>query len=482
MRVIWRQVTTLTELNFLDSQINPTNDANSGSYFTSGNEVAVLNEWRYTDGIESGIQFWQGDVSGSAVNGFDNMWEPTQPNSAAQNYVYLWSAGDGLADDTETSGFGHHDGYLIEWDAGLISDDLAIDTIDGGAGNDHIYGYGGNDVLSGGDDTDLLFGGDGNDTLNGDAGNDILVGGAGDDTMNGGTGNDTIHANDGADIIDGGDGDDIIIGGEQTTIAVNATTLLTYGGTQDVGGAINYMDDDVGVELDGNLWKKFLVDYTVTANTVIEFDFRSTNEAELSNIGFDNDDNINNQRQTFKVYGTQNWGSDYDNFDNYDGSGNWTHYEINVGAFFTGTFSHLVIINDDDGGGDDGEGYWRNIIIHEGDEGGNDITAGDGADELYGDSGLDTFIFEDTNDVDIIHYFNEQDGDILDISNILTNYVSGTSDIDDYVNFTNNGDHVTMSVDVNGTTGGANFVDVADLRGMADLDEATLLANGNIVA
>ena len=310
----------------------------------------------------------------------------------------------------------------------------------------------------------------------GGANNDIL---ANIENLIGSDFNDTLSGDNNSNIIEGGNGNDTIIGGEQVTVAINAGTLLSYGGGQDIGGVINYMDDDVGVELDGNLWKKMLVNYTVTSNTIIEFDFRSTNEAEVSAIGFDNDDSIDST-VSFKVYGTQTWG--ISDFNNYDGSGNWTHYEIDVGSHYTGAFSHLFITNDDDGGGDDGEGYWRNIVIHEGAGGANTLTGGDGVDVLYGDSGIDTFHFEDTNDIDTIHYFNTQDGDILDISDILTNFIVGTSDINDYVNFTNSGDHVIMSVDANGTTGGASFIDMAELRGQADLDEATLYTNGNIIA
>lgn len=489
-------ITSQTEYDFILANI-------TDSYWLNGGDYDTTDVWLWDEGAEAGIQWSQG---ATGVNNMYENWAAGQPNDPNQHYTYIWSAGGGLADAT-AAGFTHTVGYVVEWDAGLMNADNAVDTLNGDAGDDMLYGYGGDDILDGGADNDVLIGGEGNDTLEGGSGDDALFGqngtdtasfttatggvtanlqtgtatGHGTDTLNsienltGSDFADTLTGDDNANVINGGDGNDIITGGGQTKIEVNATTLLSYGGGQDVGGTINYMDDDVGVELDGNLWKKFLVNYTVTANTVIEFDFRSTNEAEISGIGFDNDNNID-ASVTFEVYGTQTWGNQ--TFNNYDGSGNWTHYEINVGAFYTGTFSHLFIVNDDDGGGDDGEGYWRNIVIHEGGTGGNTLSGGDGVDELYGDSGLDTFLFEDTNDIDIIHNFNLQDGDILDLSTINAGY---TGAITDFIQFTNSGDHVTVSVDVNGTTGGANFVDIAELRGHADLDEATLLANGNIV-
>ena len=491
-------ITTAAELTYLDGI------AAGDSYWLGGSDAVTEDVWLWNYGPETGVQWAQG---ATAVNNFASLFAAGQPNDGTSgNLAYLWSASDGVADASNT-GFTHHVGYIVEWEAGLFSDDNAADILDGGAGNDWLYGYGGNDTISGGDDNDNIFAGAGDDTLSGNAGDDTLMGNAGTDiadysdsvgavTVNlltgtatgegtdtlisienvtGSSGDDVLQGDGSQNVLDGGDGADEIRANEQTEIAVNSTTLLSYGGGQDAGGAINYMDDDVGVELDGNLWKKFLVNYTVTANTVIEFDFRSTNEAEISGIGFDNDNNIDSNA-TFKVYGTQNWGRN--NFDNYDGSGNWTHYEIDIGSFYTGTFSHLFLVNDDDGGGDDGEGYWRNIIIHEGNTDDNTIAGGSGADDLYGGAEIDTFDFDDLASVDNIHFFNENE-DILDISDILTGTFSGT--ITDYLQFTNNGDHVTVSVDANGTAGGASFTDIAEIRGAADLDEATLYTNGQIL-
>ena len=80
-------ITSLEEVAFLDAQVNPTNNTSIGSYFASGSDADVADEWVFTDGIEEGIQFWQGQDAGSTVNNFDDMWVAGQPNSAAQNYV-----------------------------------------------------------------------------------------------------------------------------------------------------------------------------------------------------------------------------------------------------------------------------------------------------------------------------------------------------------------------------------------------------------
>lgn len=145
--------------------------------------------------------------------------------------------------------------------------------------------------------------------------------------------------------------------------------LQGYAGAQDGVGVVSVLGGGDGVELDGNLWKKLPINYTVTSDTVLEFDFSSGNIPEIAAIGFDNDDNFGNSNNQFFLYGTQTSGITYaapTGTYEYSGSGSFEHVEIPIGTFFTGTFSHMTFINDDDGGGDDGESLYRNIILREG--------------------------------------------------------------------------------------------------------------------
>jgi hypothetical protein len=64
----------------------------------------------------------------------------------------------------------------------------------------------------------------------------------------------------------------------------------------------------------GNRWQQIPIDYTVTANTVLEFDFSSSAQADVHGIGFDKDLQLS-ALFTFQLYGTQNWGAQ--NFHNY---------------------------------------------------------------------------------------------------------------------------------------------------------------------
>ena len=151
--------------------------------------------------------------------------------------------------------------------------------------------------------------------------------------------------------------------GECTGIDFAAEQILSYGASQDAG---QYQLLNSGQELYilNNAWKAIAMDYTITPNTVLEFEFRSTKLGEIHGIGFD-DDNYISSGLTFRVYGSQYWG--IGDFADYPGNGTWKSYSIPVGQYFTGTADKLFFVADHDGGTRDGNSYFRNVRIHEGD-------------------------------------------------------------------------------------------------------------------
>jgi len=244
----------------------------------------------------------------------------------------------------------------------------------------------------------------------------------------------------------------------------------------------------------------------VTANTVVEFNYKSSLAPEIAGIGFDTDDSITNPRAWFKVFGTQFNGGGNQTYDNYDGSGDWVHYKIPVGNFYTGIFDRFYIMNDDDGGGTDGNSSFANIVIYEDDDtdtsadmlygdGGNDtingnngdnfISGGDGLDNLFGFGGADTFAFENANafnDIDIIHDFSLAENDALDLSDLLSGYTSGVDDITDFVQIVDNGANSDLYVDTSGSASFGVAAQIATLTGINGLtDEALLETNGHII-
>ncbi len=323
-----------------------------------------------------------------------------------------------LGDDGNDIMFGESgDDFLIGGDGDdvMYGDDGADniaggadnDTIFGGADNDNIDGGSGDDAIDGGSGDDLIYGAGGADTIDGEDGNDRIYGGDGDDIINGMGDNDALYGEDGNDTISGGDGDDVIFVGDvpaTTFFTFSAGDFIAYDAGQDGAGTVTVTGTNE-VEFDGNLWKRLAISYTITANTVLEFDFMSTLEPEIVAIGFDNDTNFGNDSDRFKLYGTQTTGMNYaapQATYSYGGSGTWEHYSIDVGTYFTGAFNYMTFIGDDDGA-PFGNASYRNIRLTEKgvttDTSGNTAYGDAGNDEIYGASMNDNLYGGTGNDV-----------------------------------------------------------------------------------
>ena len=111
------------------------------------------------------------------------------------------------------------------------------------------------------------------------------------------------------------------------------------------------------------------------------------------------------------------------------------------------------------------------------------IYGGLGRDELTGGEGADTFLFlaeSAFEDIDNVRDFDISEGDHIDISDLLSEYDPLTDAISDFLTVTNNGNDSLIAVDVDG--GGDNFVTVARVRGVADLEDAEILVDsGNLI-
>ncbi|KAA5543103.1 tandem-95 repeat protein [Roseiconus nitratireducens] len=139
--------------------------------------------------------------------------------------------------------------------------------------------------------------------------------------------------------------------------------IRSYAGSQDAGGSAVVEDGGSTLHLTGNTWKQIAFDYEVTADTVLEFDFRSTAQGEVHTIGFDVDLGLSPE-YGFQLYGTQSWG--IRDFNDYAASApEWKRYTIPVGQFYTGRFITLFFGNDHDVSNADGESVFSNVNIYE---------------------------------------------------------------------------------------------------------------------
>ena len=140
----------------------------------------------------------------------------------------------------------------------------------------------------------------------------------------------------------------------------NSVSITSYG-NQDNGGTATIEDSGATLFLEGNTWKKINVPSTVTANTYLNFDFRSTIQAEIQGIGIDANNQIT-AASTFKLFGTQNWGNDYTGYTIAQG---WVHYQIPLGSL-TGSYNFITFLNDHDTGAQNGNSRFRNVFFSEG--------------------------------------------------------------------------------------------------------------------
>lgn len=87
------------------------------------------------------------------------------------------------------------------------------ETLNGGAGTDHIFGDDGDDTINGGSYDDIICGENGDDTVDGGDDADSIWGGADDDVLSGGAHSDEICGEAGDDELYGDGGDDYLDGG-----------------------------------------------------------------------------------------------------------------------------------------------------------------------------------------------------------------------------------------------------------------------------
>lgn len=170
-------------------------------------------------------------------------------------------------------------------------------------------------------------------------------------------------------------------GPSNTTINGNGDITLgedhsSYGG-QDLSGTTTVITGGSSATLTGNNWKKFPLNYTVTPDTILEFTIDATDTGEIIGAGFDEDNDLLNNKRIFQVGGGQNWTDGYPVTPTYTAGSGPVTYSINVGDFYTGAMNWLVLSADDDANGSTNVTF-SNLRVYEdtGNGGpGNDLTA-----------------------------------------------------------------------------------------------------------
>jgi hypothetical protein len=144
----------------------------------------------------------------------------------------------------------------------------------------------------------------------------------------------------------------------------NSQKLETYGWLQDVEHTI--VTTTNSIDISGNSWRALpLVPYSITPNTVLEFEFSSSSEGEIHGIGLDSSVNAKDKLRTFTVHGTQQWGIDASIY-NQGTTANGILYQIPLGQHYNGFYANfLFFVNDKDIGDPDANSHYTNIRIYE---------------------------------------------------------------------------------------------------------------------
>lgn len=399
-----------------------------------------------------------------------------------------------------------HDNLSINYYGRGGDDVLAISNAI--IGNDLLNGEAGNDTIFAGKGNDKIFGGEGNDTLNGESGNDKILGGTGDDTVNGGDdrdyiygedGHDTLNGDGGSDIIRGGNGNDIIHGGNGFDRLFgqdgNDTIIGGHGNDRIYGES----GDDI---ISGGEGQDFLYggsgSDTLSGGALADYVYGGDNSDTL--FGGDGNDHLAGEGGNDTIYGEA--GADF----LFGESGNDLIHGGNgsdriLGGYGADTL-HGNAHNDIIYGGDDADiiyggshddilnGELGNDIIYGGD--GNDIIHGEnGADTLIGGAGIDTLYGGTDIAVDRFVFSTNEDSedrirnfdlgiDQINITDLLSGYTHGVSDINEFVQIAHRGSRFDVHVDSDG--GGDSFTSVARVfTNISDALTAEDLFNGGSI-
>lgn len=397
-----------------------------------------------------------------------------------------------LENNEGTNGDALNDNYISIENIKGSDDTVARDWIWGDAGINVIEGQSGNDILEGGAGADTINGGAGWDYsryLRSDAavninlatgvntgghaqgdtliGIEAIVGSVYGDTIIGGSSNDYLRGEAGDDYLDGGAGFDQLYGeaGDDVFFFAGGTKIVN-----ETTGTDRLVFDSVWSPEDVMISENFLsfigAEDSVAFNDITrieEFEFDGYAVMDLATL-----QSYNPSAQQANSGG----GSTMFYSNGFSASSLDDGYSLYTDRVF-GSFG------DDKITGGRGNDYLKGNA-------GNDVLAGGkGADLLVGGSGADTYVFTAQTaigQVDRIETFSLSEGDIIDISDVISPAYSdpSTQAITEFVQITDDGKHSYLSVDMDG--GADNFVRIAQISNVTGLtDEEALMSSGNLI-
>lgn len=395
-------------------------------------------------------------IGAAAVNATGNGLNNILAGNAANNIL------DGGAGIDKMLGGAGNDIYIVDNAADIVSETS-------GAGTDTVlssitYTLAANIenlTLSGAADINAT-GNTLNNVLNGNSGDNVLNGKTGVDTMAGGAGNDTYIVDNVGDIVTeaANSGTDLVQSSVSYTLGADIENL-TLTGTLVINGTGNILDNvmngnsaaniiDGGAGADtmaggaGN--DTYIVDNG--GDTVVE-----NAAAGIDQVKSSTDYTLGNNVENLTLMGT----------DDINGTGNTLANIVNGNAG-QNTLS----------GGDGNDTLY-------GFDGDDILMGGAGLDTLTGGNGADTFGFTSlAGGADVIRDFSIAQGDTLNITDLLTGFIPGVSDISQFVRKTQTTTGAQFAIDNDG--GGNSFVQGFMLSGVnLSTQSVQDLLNGGIL-
>lgn len=147
-------------------------------------------------------------------------------------------------------------------------------------------------------------------------------------------------------------------------INFNEYSVSSYIPARD-NGTWAIQEGGTAIFLENNSLKYIPINYDVTPNTKLSFEFRSTVQGSIHAIGMENNTSLT-LPALFQLHGTLNNPNVISDFNNYSGSA-YQSYVINLGSYYTANNLALVVVSANVNGTPGNNSYFRNIRLYEGD-------------------------------------------------------------------------------------------------------------------